>query len=100
MELISKLIHDDWDRVPKNDWHHLGSVLEKKQAYVNTVVESIDADTFKDTKAKTPEEREIKIANKIEEAKQVLQERIVSFKTLIDNALTNMLNCEKEASIQ
>jgi len=34
LELMTKLIHDDWDRVPKNDWHRLGSVLETKQAYL------------------------------------------------------------------
>ncbi len=62
-------------------------------------MESIDSDTFKDTKAKTQAERKIKIANKIEKAKQVLRERISSFEILIGTALADVLNCEKEAPI-
>jgi len=100
LALMTNLIHNDWDKVPEHNWSRLGSAIEGKQEYLSSVVESIDFNTFKDTKAKTPEEREIKIANKIEEAKQVLRERISSFKTLIDTTLANMLNCEKEVPIQ
>ncbi len=100
LKLMTNLICDEWDKVPKHDWIRLGTAIEGKQKYLGSVVESINSNTFKNTKAKTPKEREIKIANKIVEAKQVLQERISSFENLIDSALANMLNCEKEASIQ
>lgn len=100
LQLMTNLICDEWDKVSKHDWSSLGAVIKGKQKYLSSVVETIDSDTFKNTKAKTLEEREVKIANKIEKAKQVLQERISNFKNLIDSALANMLNCEKEASIQ
>ena len=100
LALISRLIQDDCDKVLKQDWSRLGSALEEKHMYLSSIVESIDSATFKDTKAKTQEDRETKIANKIEEAKQILRKKISSVKTLIDAALANMSNCEKEVPIQ
>lgn len=99
LQLLSNLVQNDWDKVPKQDWQRLGSVIAGKQKYLSSVVESIDSDTFKDTKAKTPAEREVKIANKIEKVKQVLRERISSFQILIGTALADVLNCEKEEPI-
>ena len=96
LQLLSNLVENDWHNVPREDWHRLGSVIAGKQKYLSAIVESINAETFKNTKAKTPEQREIKIENKVERAKQILRERIASFATLIETALTDMLNCEKE----
>ena len=50
---MSRLVQDDWDKVPKQDWSRLGSVIEEKQMYLSSIVDSIDSATFKDTKAKT-----------------------------------------------
>ena len=97
---MTNLIHDDWAKVPIHDWSRLGSMIEDKQEYFNFVVETIDSNTFKNTKAKTEEERKAKIVSKIEKAKQVLQERIGDFRKLMKTTLANMLNCEKEALIQ
>ena len=83
-----------------HDWSRLGSMIEDKQEYFNFVVETIDSNTFKNTKAKTEEEREAKIVSKIEKAKQVLQEKICGFRKLMKTTLANMLNCEKEVLIQ
>ncbi len=100
LKLMTNLIHDDWAKVPIHDWSRLGSMIEDKQEYFNFVVETIDSNTFKNTKAKTEEERKAKIVSKIEKAKQVLQERICDFRKLMKTALANMLNCGKEALIQ
>ena len=100
LKLMTNLIHDDWAKVPIHDWSRLGSMIEDKQEYFNFVVETIDSNTFKNTKAKTEEERKAKIVSKIEKAKQVLQERICGFRKLMKTTLANMLNCEKEALIQ
>lgn len=95
LDLMTNLIRDSWDRVPKHNWSRLGSIIEGKQEYLNSVVESIDSHAFKTTKAKTEEEKELKIATKIQQAKHVLREKISNFKSLIGSALFNMLNCEK-----
>ena len=97
LTLLSNLIQDDWDKVPRHDWDRLCSVFEAKQEYLGSIVEGIDANTFKDTKAKTPQAREIKVAKKIEKAKQRLQETISRFKAHIDAALVSTLNCQNEA---
>ena len=99
-KLMTNLICDDWVKVPVHDWIRLGATIEDKQEYLKSVVESIDSNTFKNIKAKTEEERKTKIINKIENAKQILQEEIFDFRTLINTALANMLNCEKEVLIQ
>lgn len=99
LKLMTNLIHDDWAKVPEHDWCRLDAVIEEKQKYLNSVVETINSGTFKNTKAKTEGERAVKIANKIKKAKQMLQESISNFKTIINTALKNMLNCEKEVSI-
>ena len=99
LALMSRLVRDDWDKVPKQDWSRLGSVIEEKQMYLSSIVDSIDSATFKDTKAKTLEDRETKIAKKIEEAKQGLRTKISSVTTLIAAALANISNCEKEVPI-
>lgn len=100
LKLMTNLIHNDWAKVPMHDWSRLGAIIEDKQEYFNFVVETIDSNTFKNTKAKTEEERESKIVSKIEKAKQVLQERVCDFRELINTTLANMLNCEKEELIQ
>lgn len=100
LKLMTNLIHDDWEKVPCHDWIRLNEVFKTKQEYLSSIVKAIDANNFKDTKAKTEEERKSKIANKIAEAKQVLAEKIDCFKKLIDTTLINILNCEKETSIQ
>lgn len=100
LKLMTNLIHDDWAKVPMHDWSRLSAMIEDKQEYFNSVVETIDSNTFKNTKAKTEEERKAKIVSKIEKAKQVLQERICDFRELINTTLANMLNCEKEVLIQ
>lgn len=100
LNLMTNLIHNECDKVQKHDWRRLGAVIESKQEYFSSVVESIDSHTFKNIKAKTTEEREIKIANKIEKAKQALQERISNFTNLIDSVLSDMLNCEEKEAIQ
>ena len=97
---MTNLIHDDWVKVPIHDWSRLGAVIENKQEYLKSVVKTINSNTFKNTKAKTEEERKGKITSKIEEAKQVLQERICGFRKLMKTTLANMLNCEKKALIQ
>ena len=97
--LMSRLVRDDWDKVPKQDWSRLGSVIEEKQMYLSSIVDSIDSATFKDTKAKTLEDRETKIAKKIEEEKQGLRTKISSVTNLITAALANISNCEKEVPI-
>jgi len=100
LKLMTNLIHDDWAKVPIHDWSRLGAVIENKQEYLKSVVKTINSNTFKNTKAKTEEERKGKITSKIEEAKQVLQERICGFRKLMKTTLANMLNCEKKALIQ
>ena len=97
MTLLSNLIQDDWDKVPRYDWDQLCSVFEARQEYLDSIVEGINANTFKDTKAKTPQEKENKVVNKIYEAKQILRETISQFKTLIETTLASTLNCENEA---
>ncbi|MCK5374919.1 MAG: IS630 family transposase [Alphaproteobacteria bacterium] len=100
LKLMTNLINDDWAKVPMHDWSRLGAIIEDKQEYLNSVVTTIDSNTFKNIKAKSEEERKTKIVSKIEKAKQVLQERICDFRKVINTALTNMLNCEKEVLIQ
>ncbi len=97
LALLSNLIQDDWDKVPRHDWDRLCSVFESKQEYLGSIVQGIDANTFKDTKAKTPQAKEIKVAKKIEKAKQILQETISRFRAHIDTALASTLNCQNEA---
>jgi len=97
LKLMTNLIHDDWDKVSEHDWSRLASTIGAKHEYLSFIVESINSDVFKNTKAKTPEERAIKISNKIEDAKRALREMISSFKILIDTSLANMMNCEKVA---
>jgi len=98
--LISNLIRDDWPKVPMHDWKRLCVIVEDKQEYLNSVVATIDPNTFKNTKAKTENERKAKIICKIEKAKKVLQEKIYDFRELINTTLKNALNCEKEVPIQ
>lgn len=93
LALLSNLIQDDWDKVPRHDWDRLGRVFDAKHEYLGSIVDNIDIDNFKDTKAGTPQEKEIKVANKVEEAKRTLQHALCRFKTLIDTALASTLNC-------
>ena len=100
LKLMTNLINDDWTKVPMHDWSRLGATIEDKQEYLNSVVTTIDFNTFKNIKAKSEEERKTKIVSKIENAKQVLQEKICDFRKVISTALASMLNCEKEVLIQ
>jgi hypothetical protein len=56
--------------------------------------------TFKNTKAKTEKEREVKNASKIKKAKQVFLDKIYDFRRLNNTGLGNMLNWGKEVLIQ
>jgi len=96
LKLMIHLIDEGWNKVPDSDWERLASAVEEKQEYFNSIIEKIDDNTFKDIKAKTPEKRAAKIANKIQEAKQLLLDRIRDFKSKICAALAGVLNCEKE----
>lgn len=98
--LMSNLIREDWPKVPVHDWNRLVAIVEDKQEYLNSVVATIDSNTFKNTKAKTEKEREAKIICKIRKAKKVLQDKICDFRELINATLANALNCEEEVLIQ
>ena len=96
LKLMISLIDKDWNKVSSDDWKRLAAAVEEKQEYFDSIIEKIDKNTFKDIKAKTPEKREAKIADKIQEAKKSLLDRISNFKSKISTALSGVLNCEKE----
>jgi len=97
---VSNLIRDDWPKVPMHDWNRLGAIVEDKQEYLDSAAATIDSNTFKNTKAKTEKEREVKFICKIRKAKKVLQKKICYFRELINATLANTLNCKKEVPIQ
>jgi transposase len=100
LDLMTKLIGDDRGLVTPGDWKRLGEVISTKQDYLEQVVESIDAQVYKNIKADTPEEKEIKIQKKIDQAKQILKDTIIGFKSIIDTAVIKMINGVKEVTIQ
>jgi transposase len=100
LDLMTKLIGDDRGLVTPGDWKRLGEVISTKQDYLEQVVESIDAQVYKNIKADTPEEKEIKIQKKIDQVKQILKDTIIGFKSIIDTAVIKMINGVKEVTIQ
>jgi hypothetical protein len=100
LNLMTNLISDDKGLVTVGDWENLTVVIEEKQDYLEHVVNSIDAQAYKTTKAKTPEERETKILRKIDQAKSLLREKIIGFKILIDTTVDKMINCTGSLTIQ
>jgi transposase len=100
LNLMTNLISDDKGLVTVGDWENLTVVIEEKLDYLEHVVNSIDAQAYKTTKAKTPEERETKILRKIDQAKSLLREKIIGFKILIDTTVAKMINCTESLTIQ
>jgi transposase len=98
--LMTNLIGDDKGLVTVDDWTRLTEVFGEKQDYLESVVDNIDAQDYKKTKGKTEEARQSKILEKIDQAKISLREKISGFKILIDTAVTKMINCAKEVTIQ
>ena len=96
LKLMDSLIDEGWNKVSNSDWERLASAVDEKQEYFDSIIKKIDANTFKNIKAKTSEKREAKVENKIQEAKQSLLDRISNFKSKIGAALAGVLNCEKE----
>jgi predicted translin family RNA/ssDNA-binding protein len=83
--------------VTVDEWIGLTAVIEEKQNYLDSVVESINAQVYKNTKAKRAEEKQSKIRNKIDQAKSLLRQKISAFKILINTTTTKMLNFAKRS---
>ena len=88
---MTNLIGDDKGLVTVDEWSNLTVVIVQKQDYLDSIVDNIDAQDYEKTKAKTPEERESKILNKITQARSLLREKISGFKILIETTVAKLL---------
>ena len=78
MKLMYNIVSKSWELVSSADWNALYQTLNDKTDYLESIISSINEEHFSNTKGKTEEKRQIKIANKIESARSSLHENVES----------------------
>ena len=75
LKLMINLVANHWGKINKELWAVLHQTLNEKYLFTETIIRSVNFDTFKDLKGKkndTEKQRKEKIVNKVEETKKNL----------------------------
>ena len=87
MKLMYNIVSKSWELVSSTDWNALYQTLNDKADYIKSIISGINEEHFSNTKAKTEEQRQIKIAKKIENAKNNLHQNIESLRDILKASL-------------